>query len=85
MFPKRFAPVRGDALSAARFGRRLEVYVPDSRVSRAHARLTRVGKPAIGALLLLVGVLGVTGGDQVIEARLLDLMPAWLVDVTTRL
>jgi cytochrome c-type biogenesis protein len=49
------------------------------------ARITRLGKPAVGALLLVVGVLSVTGGDKVVEARLLDLMPAWLVDVTTRL
>ncbi len=49
------------------------------------ARITRVGKPAVGALLLIFGLLGVTGGDQVVEARLLDLLPAWLVDLTTRL
>jgi len=49
------------------------------------ARVMRVGKPAGGALLVLVGVLSVTGADKALEARLLDVMPAWLVDLTTRL
>jgi hypothetical protein len=49
------------------------------------ARLTRLGKPAVGALLVLFGVLSVTGGDKALETRLLDLMPAWLVELTTRL
>ena len=49
------------------------------------AGVTRVGKPAIGALLVLLGVLSVTGGDKLVESRLLDVMPTWLVDLTTRL
>jgi cytochrome c biogenesis protein CcdA len=49
------------------------------------ARVARVGKPAVGALLVLFGVLSVTGVDKALETRLLDLMPAWLVDLTTRL
>src|SRR5438128_890326 len=49
------------------------------------ARVTRVGKPAVGALLVLFGVLSVTGADKAIETRLLDVMPAWLVELTTRL
>ena len=49
------------------------------------AHLMRVGKPAVGVLLLVFGVLSVTGADKLVEARLLDVMPAWLVDVTTRL
>ena len=49
------------------------------------ARVMRVGKPAVGALLVLVGVLSVTRADKALEARLLDVMPAWLVDLTTRL
>jgi len=51
----------------------------------AVARVTRVGKPAVGALLVLFGVLSVTGADKAIETRLLDVMPAWLVELTTRL
>ena len=49
------------------------------------ARITRVGKPAVGALLILFGMLSVTGGDKILESRLLDVMPTWLVDLTTRL
>jgi hypothetical protein len=49
------------------------------------ARVMRVGKPAVGALLMLVGVLSVTGADKALETRLLDVMPAWLVELTTRL
>jgi cytochrome c biogenesis protein CcdA len=49
------------------------------------ARLTRIGKPAIGALLLLVGMLTLTGADAALETRVLDVMPTWLIDLTTRL
>jgi cytochrome c-type biogenesis protein len=49
------------------------------------ARITRIAKPAVGVLLVLVGMLSITGGDKVLESRLLDVMPAWLVDLTTRL
>ena len=48
------------------------------------ARVTRLGKPAIGVALVLLGVLSVTGGDKVLETRVLDAMPGWLVDLTTR-
>jgi hypothetical protein len=34
---------------------------------------------------MLVGVLSVTGADKALETRLLDVMPAWLVELTTRL
>lgn len=49
------------------------------------ARVTRVGKPALGVLLLLFGMLSVTGADKILETRLLDVVPTWLVDLTTRL
>jgi cytochrome c-type biogenesis protein len=49
------------------------------------ARITRIAKPAVGVLLVLVGMLSITGGDKILESRLLDVMPAWLVDLTTRL
>src|SRR5262249_47719149 len=45
------------------------------------ASITRLGKPALGALLLLFGMLSVTGADKILETRLLDVMPAWLVDL----
>jgi len=34
--------------------------------------------------LVVLGLLSVTGGDKALETRLLDAMPAWLVDLTTR-
>jgi cytochrome c-type biogenesis protein len=49
------------------------------------ARITRIAKPAVGVLLVVVGMLSITGGDKILESRLLDVMPAWLVDLTTRL
>lgn len=49
------------------------------------ARVAAVGKPLMGALLLLVGVLTLSGVDKVIEAWLVERMPDWLVDLTTRL
>jgi len=48
------------------------------------ARVTRVGRPAVGVALVVLGVLSVSGGDQALEARVLDLMPAWLVELATR-
>jgi hypothetical protein len=34
---------------------------------------------------VLFGVLSLTGADKAVETRLLDVMPAWLVELTTRL
>jgi cytochrome c biogenesis protein CcdA len=48
------------------------------------AFVTRLGKPAVGVALVLLGMLSVTGGDKMLETRVLDAMPAWLVDLTTR-
>jgi hypothetical protein len=42
------------------------------------------GKAAMGALLLGVGVLILTGLDKRIEAMLVDLSPDWLTQLTTR-
>jgi cytochrome c-type biogenesis protein len=41
-------------------------------------------KLAFGALLLLVGILILTGTDKLVEARLTAAMPDWLLDLTTR-
>jgi len=49
------------------------------------ARTSRIAKPLIGATLVSVGVLVLTGFDKVIEASLTRAMPDWLVTVTTRL
>ena len=43
------------------------------------------GKPVMGGLLLLVGALTMTGSDKVIETWMVDHMPDWLVELTTRL
>jgi len=48
-------------------------------------RAAAVGKPLMGAALLLVGGFIVTGADRVVEIWLTDAMPAWLVELTTRI
>jgi len=47
-------------------------------------RLARYAKPVFGAMLVLVGALVLTGADKLIEAALLNLMPDWLIAITTR-
>jgi cytochrome c-type biogenesis protein len=49
------------------------------------ATVGRIGKPVMGATLLLVGVLAFTRTDKTIEAWMVARMPDWLVDLTTRL
>jgi cytochrome c biogenesis protein CcdA len=49
------------------------------------ARIASVAKPAMGALLIAIVVLTWTGGDKVVEAWMVDRMPPWIVDLTTRL
>jgi len=49
------------------------------------ARVAAFGRPVMGVLLLLVGVLTFSGTDKAIEAWLVAQMPDWLVDLTTRL
>lgn len=49
------------------------------------ATLVAIGKPLMGALLISVGVLALTGADKVIETWLVDQMPGWLLALTTRL
>jgi cytochrome c-type biogenesis protein len=44
-----------------------------------------VGKSIVGALLLLVGVLTLTGADKRIEAWMVERMPPWLLQLTTAL
>lgn len=46
--------------------------------------LARYGKPFFGATLLLVGLLVLTGLDKTMEAAALEIMPDWLVTLTTR-
>src|SRR5438309_2375360 len=40
------------------------------------APVPRLGKSAVGVALVLLGLLSVTGGDKVLETRVLDAMPA---------
>lgn len=42
------------------------------------------GKYILGGVLLLLGVATVSGGDKVFEAWILDRLPNWLIDLTTR-
>jgi cytochrome c biogenesis protein CcdA len=44
----------------------------------------RGGKAALGALLVALGLLIVSGLDKRVEAALVDLSPAWLTELTTR-
>ena len=48
------------------------------------ARVAAIGTPLMGMLLLLVGLLTLSGIDKTIEAWLVDRMPDWLVDLVTR-
>ncbi len=41
-------------------------------------------KMALGALLILIGALILTGADKQIEATLVDWSPGWLTTLTTR-
>lgn len=47
--------------------------------------IARHGKPALGALLLAVAVMMLTGFDRRLEAALVEAMPDWLVGLTTML
>jgi cytochrome c-type biogenesis protein len=44
----------------------------------------KVGKAALGTLLILFGMLILTGLDKRLEALLVDLSPAWLTSLTTQ-
>ena len=41
------------------------------------------GKQLLGMLILALGVMMLTGTDKLVEARLLDVVPEWLVRLTT--
>jgi cytochrome c biogenesis protein CcdA len=49
------------------------------------ARVSRIGKPLMGAAFFGIGLFVLTGLDKVVEASLTRAMPDWLVTVTTRL
>jgi cytochrome c biogenesis protein CcdA len=47
--------------------------------------LASVAKPAMGCVLVAVGVLVLTGTDRIVETALTRAMPGWLLDITTRI
>jgi len=48
------------------------------------ARLSRIGRPLLGAALAATGILTLTCVDRAIETAIAQRMPAWLIDLTTR-
>lgn len=47
------------------------------------AAVAAIGRPVLGAALLLVGAVVFTGADKTIETWMVAHMPDWLVDLTT--
>lgn len=45
--------------------------------------VARVARPVTAAALILVGALTLSGGDRALETRLVEAMPAWLIDLAT--
>lgn len=57
-----------------------------SLLTRWRGRMMRAGgegKRVLGGLLMVVGILIMTGGDKMIEGALVSVSPDWLVDLTT--
>jgi len=52
--------------------------------SRRLASSAGWGKPVLGAVLVAVGLLVVSGLDKLLEAYMTSVMPQWLVEATTR-
>ena len=58
-----------------------------SVIGRNRGRLLKagaLGKSLLGALMLLLGVLILTGWDKSLEAFLVSISPAWLTELTTK-
>jgi cytochrome c biogenesis protein CcdA len=47
--------------------------------------LAHVAKPAMGSVLVAVGLIALTGADKIVETALTRAMPLWLLDITTRI
>ena len=47
--------------------------------------LSNVAKPAMGGVLVAVGLIVATGADKLVETALTRSMPGWLLDLTTRI
>jgi cytochrome c-type biogenesis protein len=52
--------------------------------SRRASDVARIARPLTATVLIAVGVLTLSGGDRVIETKLVDLMPGWLIALTSR-
>jgi cytochrome c biogenesis protein CcdA len=59
-------------------------YASREALGRRAESIARIARPLTGVALVVVGVLTLSGGDRVIETRLVDVMPGWLMDLTTR-
>ena len=59
-------------------------YVSREALGRRAESIGRIARPLTGVALVVVGILTLSGGDRVIETRLVDVMPGWLMDLTTR-
>lgn len=59
-------------------------YVSRETLGRRAKSVGRIARPLTGVALVVVGVLTLSGGDRVIETRLVDVMSGWLMDLTTR-
>jgi hypothetical protein len=84
---------KGDGKTEMRFHRRCDA---DScarlRLETGHhgrrdwlARMSRIGKPLMGATFVGMGFFVLSGLDKIVEASMTRAMPDWLVTVTTRL
>jgi cytochrome c-type biogenesis protein len=51
---------------------------------RRAADIARIARPLTATALIVVGVLTLSGGDRVIETKLVDLMQKWLITLTSR-
>lgn len=58
-------------------------YASRETLARRAAAIDRIGRPVTAVALIVVGILTLSGTDRKIEARLVDLMPTWLLDATT--
>jgi len=52
---------------------------------RGLGRISAKGKPILGAALLVVGFVVLTGTDKRVETALVAVMPDWLLDLATRI
>lgn len=61
--------------------------IAQSRFNKARQSLfstSRIGKKMMGAVLLLLGILIISGLDKTLEAYLVDISPDWLTRLTTQ-